>query len=66
MTYPNSGYVIRKAADAPNTTRDPVVFRPGQSNYNIGAGSGTSRQDRWGDYSAAQTDPLDDTTFWTV
>ena len=44
----------------------PAIFRPGQSNYNIGAGSGTARQNRWGDYSAAQTDPLDDVKFWTV
>jgi len=66
LTYPNSGYVIRKSSDAPNTVRDPVIFRPGQSNYNIGAGSGTSRNDRWGDYSESQTDPLDDTKFWTV
>jgi hypothetical protein len=68
LTYPNSAYAMRLAADPPNTTRDPVVFRPGQANYNIGAGTGgtTLRQNRWGDFSAAQTDPLDDTSFWTV
>ncbi len=68
LTYPSSAYALRLAADPVNTTRDPVVFRPGQANYNIGAGAGgtTARQNRWGDYSAAQTDPLDDTTFWTV
>jgi len=73
LTYPNSGYVMRAASDPPNTTRDPVVFRPGQANYNIGSGTSTAtfptrptRQNRWGDYSAAQTDPLNDTDFWTV
>jgi hypothetical protein len=68
FTYPNAGYVIRRSTDPVNTTRDQVIFRPGQSNYNIGAGTGgtTARQNRWGDYSAAQTDPLDDTTFWVV
>ena len=68
ITYPNSGYVIRRSTDAINTVRDPVIFRPGQANYNIGAGAGntTARQNRWGDYSAAQTDPLNDTDFWTV
>ena len=66
LTYPNSAYCIRRAADPANTTRDPVVFRPGQSNYNIGGGSGTARQNRWGDYSSAQTDPLNDTDFWSV
>jgi hypothetical protein len=66
FTYASSGYAVRLAGDPVNTTRDPVIFRPGQANYNIGAGSGSSRQNRWGDYSAAQTDPLDDTSFWTV
>lgn len=68
LTYPNSAYAIRRSADPVNTTRDPAVYRPGQANYNLGAGTGgtTARQNRWGDYSAAQTDPLDDTTFWTV
>ncbi len=66
LTYPNSGYVIRRSTDPINTTRDPVIFRPGQANYNIGAGSGATRQNRWGDYSASQTDPINDTDFWSV
>jgi hypothetical protein len=66
LSYPSSGYAFRSSSDPINTTRDPVMYRPGQSNYNIGAGSGTARQNRWGDYSAAQTDPIDDTSFWTV
>ncbi|MEA2572341.1 MAG: hypothetical protein QOI24_4342 [Acidobacteriota bacterium] len=73
LTYPNSAYAIRRSTDAVNTTRDVVVFRPGQANYNIGAGTSTAvhpsnptRQNRWGDYSAAQTDPLNDTDFWSV
>lgn len=66
LSYPSSGYAIRRSSDPPNTFRDPVMFRPGQANYNIGAGSGAARQNRWGDYSAAQTDPLNDTDFWTI
>ncbi len=66
LTYSAGAYAMRLAADPPNTTRDPVVFRPGQANYNIGAGAGTARQNRWGDYSAAQTDPVNDTDFWTI
>ena len=57
---------MRLAADPINTTRDQVIFRPGQANYNIGAGAGAARQNRWGDYSASQTDPLNDTDFWTI
>lgn len=68
LTYPNSAYAMRLAADPLGSMRDPVVFRPGQANYNIGAGTGgtTARQNRWGDYSSAQTDPANDTDFWTV
>ena len=68
FTYPNGAYAIRRPTDPANTTRDPIVFRPGQANYNLGSGSSgtTSRQNRWGDYTAAQTDPVDDVAFWTV
>ncbi len=66
LSYPAGGYVFRANTDPINTTRDFVVFRPGQANYNIGAGAGAARQNRWGDYSQAQTDPLNDTDFWTI
>jgi len=68
LTWPTSTYAFRANGDAANTTRDPVVFRPGQDRYNIGAGAAntTARQNRWGDYSSAQTDPLDDTNFWVI
>ncbi len=66
LTYPSAAYAIKLNADPVNTTRDPVVYRPGQANYNIGSGSGTARNNRWGDYSEAQTDPLNDTDFWAV
>lgn len=66
LTYANSAYAFRASTDTPNLVRDPVIFRPGQANYNIGAGSGAARQNRWGDFSSAQTDPLDDTSFWTI
>jgi hypothetical protein len=66
LTYPNSSYAIRRSSDPVNTMRDPIIYRPGQANYNIGGGSGAARQNRWGDYSSAQTDPLNDTDFWAV
>jgi hypothetical protein len=66
LTYPSGAYAMRRAADPPNTMRDVVVFRSGASNYNIGSGSGTARQNRWGDYSMSMTDPIDDTDFWTT
>jgi hypothetical protein len=66
FTYPNAAYAFRSSSDPVNTTRDPVVFRPGQGNYNIGAGAGVTRQNRWGDTSQTHTDPINDTDFWTV
>ena len=66
LTFPSGAYAMRRVSDPPNTMRDPVVFRSGAGNYNIGAGAGTGRQNRWGDYSAAQVDPINDTDFWTV
>jgi hypothetical protein len=66
LTYPNSSYAIRRSSDPVNTMRDPIIYRPGQANYNIGGGSGATRQNRWGDYSSSQTDPLNDTDFWAV
>ncbi|HJQ39076.1 MAG TPA: hypothetical protein VKB93_18210, partial [Thermoanaerobaculia bacterium] len=64
LTNGSSGYALRRAADPANTFRDPVIFRPGQANYNIVGGS--PQTTRWGDYSASQTDPLNDTDFWTI
>jgi hypothetical protein len=68
LTWPTSAYAFRAGGDPLSTTRDPAVFRPGQNRYNIGAGTAntTGRQNRWGDYSSAQTDPLDDTNFWVI
>ena len=68
LTYPNAAYSIRRSTDTPNTLRDPVVYRPGQANYNLGAGAAgsTARQNRWGDYSASMVDPVNDSDFWTV
>ncbi|HEX5708177.1 MAG TPA: lamin tail domain-containing protein, partial [Pyrinomonadaceae bacterium] len=65
-TFPSAAYALRRASDPANTMRDVVVFTPGKSNYNIGAGAGANRQNRWGDYSASMVDPVNDTDFWTV
>jgi hypothetical protein len=68
LTYASAAYAYRANTDPINTTRDPAIYRPGQSNYNLGAGTGNTvnRQNRWGDYSGSQTDPLNDTDFWVV
>jgi len=63
-TYGSAAYAFRSHSDPVNTIRDAVIFRPGQANYNIGGGSPFTI--RWGDMSHAQTDPLNDTDFWTT
>ena len=64
FTLPKSAYSYRAASDPPNTMRDSMVFREGQGNYNIGAGSPFNI--RWGDYSSTMVDPVNDTDFWTI
>jgi hypothetical protein len=64
FTLPKTGYSFRAAGDPLETMRDSMVFREGQGNYNIGAGSPFNI--RWGDYSAAMVDPVNDTDFWTI
>ncbi|HET6862635.1 MAG TPA: lamin tail domain-containing protein, partial [Pyrinomonadaceae bacterium] len=63
-TYASAAYSFRAGTDPANTMRDSIVFRPGQSNYNIGGGAPFTV--RWGDMSHAQVDPLNDTDFWTT
>jgi carboxypeptidase family protein/uncharacterized protein DUF4214 len=66
LSFPSAAYAFRSHTDAANTFRDLIVYHAGESNLNVGGGSGTARQNRWGDTSESQTDPLNDTDFWTV
>jgi hypothetical protein len=66
LTWATAAYALRRGIDPPNTMRDAVVYCAGQANYNIGSGSGLSRQNQWGPYSAAVIDPLNDADFWTL
>jgi hypothetical protein len=64
FTLAKAAYSFRAAGDPQNTMRDSMVFREGQGNYNIGAGSPFNV--RWGDYSQTMVDPVNDNDFWTV
>jgi hypothetical protein len=64
LTFAKTAYSFRAGTDTPNTTRDSQTFHEGGGNYNIGAGSPFNI--RFGDYSAAMVDPLNDTDFWTI
>jgi hypothetical protein len=64
LTLAKTAYSFRAGTDTPNTTRDSQTFHEGGGNYNIGAGAPFNI--RYGDYSAAMVDPLNDTDFWTI
>lgn len=54
---------FRAAADAAGTFRPPLDYGPGLNTYVKTFGGSANR---WGDYSATQVDPTDDSGFWTV
>lgn len=56
--YPSVAFAARLASDTPSTLQAEtvVVSGTGSQNYNS--------NNRWGDYSAMQVDPVDDCTFW--
>jgi hypothetical protein len=61
--HPASGYSVHLTADAAGTLRDPLIYKTGEDYYHKDFGGG---RNRWGDFSQAQVDPVDDHTLWTV
>lgn len=59
--YPSTSYHVRYSSDPSGTMRDGVTFRNGTAKYDDGK-TGASR---WGDYSVATVDPVNDKDFWT-
>ena len=55
--YPSLVYAGRVPTDPAGTLESEVVLKQG-------AGSQSSGDDRWGDYSSVTVDPTDDCTFW--
>ena len=66
--YASAGYSVHLNTDAANTVRDPVVYQAGLGYYDKDfTASGTDTGgNRWGDYSNAQVDPVNDTDLWTI
>ncbi|HEY4230063.1 MAG TPA: PKD domain-containing protein [Thermoanaerobaculia bacterium] len=62
--YGSGGFAYRSAADPDGLLRGPVVLKTGEDPY-VWFHGGDARN-RWGDYSATITDPVDDTSFWTI
>ena len=63
LIYPSCAYALRMSADPLDSMRPFVVYRQGQTNYFQNFGGG---KNRWGDYSAAVVDPINDIDFWTI
>jgi hypothetical protein len=53
----------RLVTDTLGTMSTPTFFRLGQAEYNLLDAGG---RNRWGEYSAAALDPLDDMSMWTL
>lgn len=61
--FASANYSFRSAADPPGTLRTDTVAKEGEAPY--AKRLGKSRV-RWGDYSNACVDPLNDTDLWTI
>lgn len=59
--YGGAYFTWHDLADAAGTTRTPVAVQAGLDYYVRTFGG---PRNRWGDYSATEVDPSDDTTFW--
>lgn len=62
-TFPSSGYSFRLGTDAPGALQSEVVTTDGVSLYQR---LDDNEPHRWGDYSAAVVDPINDRDMWTV
>jgi hypothetical protein len=66
--YVSADYAFRAFSDPRNTMQTEVSFKNGEDSYwkqQAGSG-GFPAQNRWGDYSATQVDPSNDSDFWTI
>ncbi len=63
--YVSANYAFRAFTDAPNTMQAERAFKTGEDSY-WKQQPGNPAQNRWGDYSAACVDPVNDNDFWTV
>jgi hypothetical protein len=63
--FNSAGYTTRLASDVAGFANAPVAYANGIGAYNA-FDLGTSRAQRWGDYSRTVPDPCDDMTIWTA
>jgi uncharacterized protein (TIGR03437 family) len=59
--FASANFAFRAGNDASGEFQADTVFKPGEAVFRRGVNS-----NRWGDYSAAVVDPVDDLTLWTL
>jgi hypothetical protein len=62
-SFASGFYSFRLGTDPSNTLQSPQLLKAGEAPY-FKTFSGTTN--RWGDYSNASVDPVNDTDFWTI
>ena len=63
--HPSVGYSMHLEGDAAGSIREPVIAHAGEDYYHKTFSTATGRN-RWGDFSTAQVDPVDDLSLWSV
>jgi fibronectin type 3 domain-containing protein len=61
--YASAHYAFRAANDPTSTLRNDTLLKSGEAYYFKDFGTG---ENRWGDFSATQVDPIDDQSFYTI
>jgi len=61
--FPSAAYALRSGGDPAGTMRDPVISKAGAGFY---WKTFSGADNRWGDYSNTQVDPIDDASMWTI
>ena len=61
--YVSANYAFRAFNDPQNTMQTELAFKGGEDSY---WKRDNNSHNRWGDYSAAAVDPVNDSDFWTV
>jgi hypothetical protein len=63
--HPSSGYSMHFASEGLGSMRDPFIYKPGDDYYHKTFSTTTGRN-RWGDFSSAVVDPVDDRSLWVL
>jgi hypothetical protein len=61
--YPSAAYSLQSPGTVNQMTTAPAIFKAGLGSYFKDFSLG---ENRWGDYSLANVDPVDDTDLWTL